>query len=56
MSDDSFYDSWSKDFDYLNWFISKLIGAGAYANVYLVKHIEIQDEVASLKPYAMKTI
>ena len=36
-----YYQSWSKNMDYKNWYIQNLIGKGAYANVYLVKHIEI---------------
>lgn len=57
-SNNSYYRSWSKNMDYENWYIQNLIGKGAYANVYFVKHIETDDETAQLrtKAYAMKSI
>jgi serine/threonine protein kinase len=44
--------------DYKNWYIQNLIGQGAYANVYLVKHIEIDMDTGQriTKSYAMKSI
>jgi serine/threonine protein kinase len=43
--------------DYENWYITNLIGSGAFAKVYLVKHKE-KDENGELqiKHYAMKCI
>ena len=41
--------------DYKNWYICKLIGNGAFAKVYLVKHVTV-DEVygeVNVKYYAI---
>ena len=44
--------------DYNNWYIQNLIGKGAYANVYLVKHKEVDSTTGQMhtKAYAMKSI
>ena len=43
--------------DYENWYISNLIGSGAFAKVYLVKHKEENENgECQIKHYAMKCI
>ena len=44
--------------DYENWYIDKKIGNGAYAQVFLVKHVSKCSETCGpkIKYYAMKSI
>ena len=44
--------------DYKNWYICKLIGSGAFAKVYLVKHVTKDKESGEeiTKYFAMKAI
>jgi serine/threonine protein kinase len=43
--------------DYKNWYICKLIGNGAFAKVYLVKHVTIDKTGEKVTNYyAMKAI
>jgi hypothetical protein len=52
-----FYNHWKQGMFYQNWFISSLIGTGAFAKVYQVKHVEESSFGAlSEKFYAMKAI
>jgi hypothetical protein len=44
---DQFFSKWSKNMDYENWYITNLIGSGAFAKVYLAKHKE-KDENGEL--------
>lgn len=52
----SYFENWSKQFDYENWRICNLIGNGAYAKVYQVKHMRTTGNVTQEKTYAMKAI
>ena len=43
INNHKFYSKWSKNMDYQNWYIINLIGNGAFAKVFLVKHKEIDE-------------
>jgi serine/threonine protein kinase len=55
---EDFFSHWSKSMDYKNWYICKLIGNGAFAKVYLVKHVTVDEVYGEVKVnyYAMKSI
>ena len=62
-TDNKYYTKWSKNMDYENWEILKVIGQGAFAKVYLVKHCVPQTPDSKsgrksneTKYYAMKAI
>jgi serine/threonine protein kinase len=52
--DEVYYSKWSKNMDYQKWMVCKLIGKGAFAKVYLVKHLI--DDGNITRYYAMKCI
>ena len=53
--DNNYYTKWSKNMDDENWVILKVIGQGAFAKVYLVKHC-VPRSSEPPKYYAMKAI